>query len=121
VGPRAHAVEVVGELQSGGPVQRTFTTKLRSLAGLLRSCSRAQIGRWRAGVTSPRTPAADRERLPVAGLFRHGRANLSEATSCGRVRGSLRRSWLGDGVVGMSWPRQRVLSGNRGRRGARWS
>jgi hypothetical protein len=92
-----------------------------SLAGLSRSYSRARIGRWRAGVTSPCTLAADREWLVVAVLFQRGRANLSEATSCGRVRGSLWCSRLGDGVVGMSWPRRQVSGDNGGRRRARRS
>jgi hypothetical protein len=48
-------------------------------------------------VTGPHTLAADRERLAVARLLRHGRVNSSEATSCGRVRGSLWCAWLGDG------------------------
>jgi hypothetical protein len=53
-------------------------------------------------VTGPRTPAADREWLAVVGLLRRGRVNLSEATSYGRVRGSLWCSRLGDGWSG--WP-----------------
>jgi hypothetical protein len=55
-------------------------------------------------VAGPRTPIVGHERLAMVGLLRCGKANLSEATSCGRVRGSLWCSQLGDGVVGMSWP-----------------
>jgi hypothetical protein len=55
-------------------------------------------------MAGPRTLAVGRERLAVAGILRRGRANLSEATSCGRVRGSLRCSRLGDRLVGMAWP-----------------
>jgi hypothetical protein len=72
-------------------------------------------------VTGPHTPAADHERLALVGLLRHGRVNLSEVTSRGRVRGSLWCSRLGNGVVGMAWPRRRVSGGNGGRRGARRS
>jgi hypothetical protein len=53
-------------------------------------------------VTGPRTPAADHERLAVAGLLRRGTVNSSEATSCGKVRGSLWCARLGNGVAG--WP-----------------
>jgi hypothetical protein len=72
-------------------------------------------------VTGPRTPTADLERLTVARLLRRGRVNSSEATSCGRVRGSLWCTWLGDGVVRVARPRRRVSGGNGGRCGARWS
>jgi hypothetical protein len=56
-----------------------------SLAGLSRSCSRARIGRWRVGVTSPRTPAADHDRLAVVGLLRRGRV----VEGCGEASSAL--------------------------------
>jgi hypothetical protein len=51
-------------------------------------------------VTGHRAPAANRERLAVARLHLCGRVQSSEATSCGRVRGSLWCTWLGDGWSG---------------------
>jgi hypothetical protein len=70
-------------------------------------------------VTGPHIVAVDRERLAVAGLLRCGRVNSSEATSYGRVRGSLWCAWLGYGVVRVACPRRRVSGGNGVRCGAR--
>jgi hypothetical protein len=70
-------------------------------------------------VTGPRTPAADHEWLAVAELFRRGRVNSSEAISFAKVRGSLWCAQLGDGVVRVAWPQQRVSGGNGGRRRTR--